>query len=104
GTGMRQVVPQLRETDQNMPPRPWIDQFSSGYMKRVLHLFPKQGDREPWINPQNYARDKKMIRFGRLQDGALVFGNGASCAPSALWGCPAILKSCSAKRCSCAQS
>jgi hypothetical protein len=72
-TGARQVVPRLRATDGNMRPRPWIDHFSSGYMQRAMHRFPKQGDREPWINPQNYARDKKMIRTGALEDGALVF-------------------------------
>jgi cation diffusion facilitator CzcD-associated flavoprotein CzcO len=76
-TGTRMVVPQLRASDRNMPARPWIDYFSSGYMRRMMHRFPKQGDREPWINPQNYSRDKKMIRFGPLEDGALIFSNGA---------------------------
>ena len=66
-----------------MPARPWIDQFSSGYMQRMMHRFPKQGDREPWINPQNYTRDKKMIRFGPLEDGALIFSNRAPAATSA---------------------
>jgi monooxygenase len=74
--GARQVTPRLRDTDQDMPPRPWIDAFSSGYMQRMMHRFPKQGDREPWINPQNYTRDKKMIRTAPLEDGALVFSNG----------------------------
>src|SRR5262249_34110185 len=73
--GMRQVTPRLRESDADMPPRPWIDAFSSGYMQRMMHRFPKQGDREPWINPQDYSRDRKMIRFGALEDGALVFSN-----------------------------
>ena len=73
--GTRQVTPRLRDGDLDMPARPWIDGFSSGYMQRMMHRFPKQGDREPWINPQNYARDRKMIRFGSLEDGALVFGN-----------------------------
>jgi cation diffusion facilitator CzcD-associated flavoprotein CzcO len=72
--GARQVTPRLRATDADMPARPWIDSFSSGYMQRVMHRFPKQGDREPWINPQNYARDKKMIRAGEIEDGALEFG------------------------------
>ena len=72
-TGARRVTPRLRDSDRDMPPRPWIDSFSSGYMRRVMHRFPKQGDREPWINPQNYARDKKMIRFAPLEDGALIF-------------------------------
>jgi monooxygenase len=73
--GARMVVPRLRATDHDMPARPWIDQFSSGYMERAMHRFPKQGNREPWLNPQNYARDKKMIRFAPLEDGALVFSN-----------------------------
>ena len=73
--GARQVTPRLRDSDLDMPARPWIDGFSSGYMQRTMHRFPKQGDREPWINPQNYSRDKKMIRFGTLEDGALMFSN-----------------------------
>jgi cation diffusion facilitator CzcD-associated flavoprotein CzcO len=77
--GARQVTPRLRPADASMPARPWIDQFSSGYMQRMMHRFPKQGDREPWINPQNYTRDKKMIRFGEIDDGALEFlGRGAA--------------------------
>jgi hypothetical protein len=67
-----------------MPARPWIDGFSSGYMQRVMHRFPKQGNREPWINPQNYSRDKKMIRFGTLDDGALIFSNRPSEAKAAV--------------------
>ena len=63
-----------------MHPRPWIDQFSSGYVQRMMHRFPKQGDHEPWINPQNFSRDKKMIRFGTLEDGALHFSNGKPAA------------------------
>ena len=60
-----------------MQARPWIEDFSAGYMQRVMHLFPKQGDREPWRNTQNYALDKKMIRRAPLEDGALIFSNPA---------------------------
>src|SRR5690606_23271696 len=70
-TGTRRVTPRLRPSDADMAPRPWIDDFSANYMQRAMHLFPKQGDREPWINAQNYARDKKMIRYGELEDGVL---------------------------------
>jgi cation diffusion facilitator CzcD-associated flavoprotein CzcO len=76
-TGTRRVTPTLRAGEAAMPQRPWIDGFSAGYMQRVMHRFPKQGDREPWINPQNYGRDKKMIRSGALEDGALIFDNPA---------------------------
>ena len=72
-TGTSVVMPRLRPEDADMQPRPWIEGFSSGYMQRAMHLFPKQGDREPWINPQNYRRDKKMFRHGSFDDGALEF-------------------------------
>ncbi len=74
--GQRQVTPCLRQEDAEMATRPWIDDFTPGYMKRLMHLFPKQGDKLPWYNTQNYAMDKKMIRHGPLEDGALVFANG----------------------------
>jgi hypothetical protein len=73
--GVRQVTPRLRPEDAGMPARPWIQDFSSGYMQRKMHLFPKQGDRAPWRNPQRYAADRKMVRKAPLEDGALVFGS-----------------------------
>lgn len=71
--GARSATPRLRPSDHDMPARPWITDFSSNYMQRMMHRFPKQGDREPWINPQSYSRDKKMIRFGPIDDGVLRF-------------------------------
>jgi cation diffusion facilitator CzcD-associated flavoprotein CzcO len=76
-TGMRQCTPRLSPEDQGMPARPWIENFSAGYMQRSMHLTPKQGDRNPWRNTQNYAVDKKMIRNAPLEDGALIFSNPA---------------------------
>ena len=73
--GSRQCTPRLRDDEQDMPGRPWITEFSSGYVQRIMHKFPKQGDREPWINTQNYGLDKKMIRDGSLDDGVLSFSN-----------------------------
>lgn len=72
-TGTNIATPRLRDSDIEMPERPWIDNFSAGYMQRVMHLFPKQGDREPWINPQNYKRDKKMFRDSPIADGVMIF-------------------------------
>ena len=78
--GVAQCTPRLREEDQAMPARPWIDDFTPGYMQRKMHLFPKQGDHAPWRNTQNYTLDKKMIRKAALEDGALVFGpSGERC-------------------------
>ena len=74
-TRTRVCTPKLRAEDAGMVARPWIDDFSAGYMQRVMHLFPKQGDRGPWRNTQDYAQDKRMIRHAALEDGALVFSN-----------------------------
>ncbi len=45
--GVQQCTPRLRDQDRAMSARPWIDDFSPGYMSRKMHLFPKQGDHEP---------------------------------------------------------
>ena len=71
--GKQQVTPELRPQDQNMQAAPWINDFSSGYMQRVMHMFPKQGDHTPWLNPQDYFKDKKMFRNEPFDDGALNF-------------------------------
>ena len=76
-----QVTARLRPGEEAMRARPWIDDFSAGYMARDMHRFPRQGDRDPWTNPQDYGRDKKMIRHGALEDGALIFGK-APAAPA----------------------
>jgi cation diffusion facilitator CzcD-associated flavoprotein CzcO len=71
--GVRQCTPRLRSEDTNMSMRPWIEDFSAGYMQRTMDLMPKQGDKDPWRNTQNYSLDKKIIRKAPLEDGALLF-------------------------------
>ncbi|MFT7688653.1 MAG: monooxygenase, partial [Candidatus Azotimanducaceae bacterium] len=70
---VKQCTPKVREEDKDMNTLPFIDDFTPGYMKRNLHLFPKQGDKDPWQNTQNYTQDKKMIRKAPLEDGAMIF-------------------------------
>jgi cation diffusion facilitator CzcD-associated flavoprotein CzcO len=72
-TATDQCTPRLRASDADMPERPWIDNFSAGYMQRAMHLMPRQGDREPWINPQDYKRDKVLFRQSALDDGVMQF-------------------------------
>ena len=72
--GLRQCTP--RNSDGTITAQPWID-FSSGYVQRSLHKFPKQGSRAPWKLHQNYARDILLLRFGRLEDGVMEFSNPA---------------------------
>lgn len=68
-------TPRLRPADAHMPALPWIQDFESGYMARMMPMMPKQGDREPWTNPQSYSRDKKALRKAPLEDGAMIFSN-----------------------------
>ena len=72
--GADRVIPQLREEDYGMRSLPWIDDFPAGYIRRAIHLFPKQGA-GPWRNTQDFLRDRKMIRKGPIADRALVFSN-----------------------------
>ena len=72
--GADRVIPQLREEDYGMRSRPWIDDFPAGYMRRAMHLFPKQGS-GPWRNTQDFLRDRKTIQKGPIVDRALVFSN-----------------------------
>ena len=67
------AVPRLRDSDRDMPADDWIKEFSSGYIQRKMHLLPKQGDRAPWMNTQNYLRDRKAIGAGPIDDGVLRF-------------------------------
>ena len=70
--GLRQCTPTLG--DASMPLEPWSD-FSSGYIQRAAHLFPKRGTVAPWKLKQNYIHDLLTLRHGRVDDGAMVFSN-----------------------------
>jgi monooxygenase len=70
--GLRQCTPTL--TDASMPLEPWSD-FSSGYVQRAAHLFPKRGTVAPWKLKQNYIHDLLTLRYGKVDDGAMVFSN-----------------------------
>ncbi|MFO7550690.1 MAG: NAD(P)/FAD-dependent oxidoreductase [Haliea sp.] len=78
--GVEQVTPTLRADEHDMPARPWIEGFSAGYLQRVMHLLPRQGDREPWLNPQDYASDRKTLPTASLEDGSLVFNHPGALA------------------------
>ena len=68
------VIPTLSQEDLLEAPRDWIEDFPSGYMKRAMHLFPKQGN-GPWQNTQDFSKDKQMIRRSPIADRALVFSS-----------------------------
>ena len=72
------VTPELEEGAPPMTPRPWIDGFSAGYMQRHLHRFPRQGDREPWINSQDYLREQREFAGMTFDERALRYERRAA--------------------------
>jgi cation diffusion facilitator CzcD-associated flavoprotein CzcO len=72
--GYRKSVPEL--SDPSVTEMPLLD-FTSGYVQRSLHEFPKQGSKEPWKLRQNYVLDIRTIRRGPIDDGAMRFSNPA---------------------------
>ena len=53
---------------------PWIN-FQARYFLRVMDKLPNQGDREPWLNLQDYKIDKKLLTQDPIDDGDLLFSN-----------------------------
>ena len=72
-TGTDVCTPTLRASDADMPVRPWIDDFSAGYIQRMLPMLPMQGDRDPWRNTQNFNEDKKLLGKAPVDDGVMLF-------------------------------
>ena len=65
--------------------------LSSGYFQRNLHKFPKQGSKLPWKLYQNYAKDVLLFRYGKIDDGTMVFTKAGDrvVAPSPVANAPA---------------
>ncbi len=57
--------------------------LSSGYIQRAKGLVPMQGDIDPWVVHHNYTADKKLMRHGKLEDGALHFYKAKGAAAKA---------------------
>ena len=68
--GFRSCTPRLN--DESITREPALD-FNSGYVLRALGEIPSQGSKHPWRLHQNYAKDLKMLRYGRLEDGTMEF-------------------------------
>ena len=71
-TGTTQCTPRLRGSDSTMPERPYIDDFSAGYIQRMLPMLPKQGDRQPWMNTQDYLLERELFAEP-VNDGVMLF-------------------------------
>ena len=75
--GVRQCTPRLRPEDRAMVAKPFIDpaDFAPGYVRRGAGRLPRQGDREPWVNSQNYYMEKDVLPKLSFDDGVLHFDN-----------------------------
>lgn len=70
-SGREVAVPRLPQDGTDRVGRDWIEDFSAGYMRRVMHRLPRQGDRAPWINSQDYRLETELFLRQPVEDGAL---------------------------------
>ena len=68
--------------DASVQEAPFLD-FSSGYVQRALAELPRQGTTKPWKLNQNYALDLLALKFGKLDDGTMVFKRRAAARQAA---------------------
>ena len=59
-------------SDASLDTRSFGD-YTSNYVERGKHLFPKSADMEPWDLDLNLRRDRKNLRTHQLEDGTLSF-------------------------------
>jgi monooxygenase len=64
--------------DPTVTRRPLLD-FHAGYVRRTVHLFPKQGSHGPWTVEMSYAADRERLRKGPIADPALHFSASPRC-------------------------
>jgi cation diffusion facilitator CzcD-associated flavoprotein CzcO len=69
--GLRQAMP---VAPAGLEAEPYLD-FTSGYVQRAMHLFPKQGKTAPWRLHQDWFRDRKALRREPIEDGTLLLSN-----------------------------
>ncbi len=67
--GFRSAVPKVTDDIGEQP----LMSLQAGYVQRELAHLPKQGLKRPWTLQQNYPKDILALRYGKVNDGALVF-------------------------------
>jgi monooxygenase len=69
---LRQCTP--RNTGADVTATPLLA-LNAGYVRRSVHLLPKQGSRFPWQVHQSYLRDYRAMKLRSVEDEAMVFSN-----------------------------
>ena len=67
--GFTSVTPRMKGSVEEIP----LLDFDAGYVLRAREQFPKQGNRLPWKNYQDYIRDFIGLRLRSLRDKELEF-------------------------------
>lgn len=73
--GATSVTATPLESERDMEMLPWIseDEFNPGYLKRSLHLMPKQGTHEPWTYIADYYVEREILPNLDLDEPQLVY-------------------------------
>ena len=77
-TQTTKMVPVVPDALKDMPTKDWIADFPAGYMQRSMHLQPRQGDQPPWVNSQNFRKERALFGKPIESDGALHFTAAAN--------------------------
>jgi cation diffusion facilitator CzcD-associated flavoprotein CzcO len=72
--GYAQCTP--RNRDPAVASVPFAD-LTSGYIRRAIDQFPRQGSKDPWRRQQNYARNRWSLQRAAFDDPALEFARAA---------------------------
>jgi monooxygenase len=75
--GYKKCVPRLEDAGVRTQP---LLGLKSGYVRRGIDHFPKQGSKAPWVFRNNYLYDILTLRFGAINDGILVFSKAGNAA------------------------
>ena len=76
-TQTSKVVPLVPDALKDMPTKDWIADFPAGYMQRGMHLQPKQGNQAPWVNSQDFRKERALFTVPIEADDALHFSAAA---------------------------
>ncbi|MEM8858448.1 MAG: NAD(P)/FAD-dependent oxidoreductase [Chloroflexota bacterium] len=82
--GTSKCMPQLRPEDVTMERSSVFKDYSSGYFARGWHLFPRQGEHAPWVAPQDYKLEQKLLGQHPMDDGVLTFSRQEQVKESAV--------------------
>ncbi|MDP1792515.1 MAG: FAD-containing monooxygenase EthA, partial [Acidimicrobiales bacterium] len=73
--GSTMVVPELRPDEKGTPLLDWVEaeNFNPGYLRRSMHLMPRQTGADPWRLRHDYTAEKDILPNADLDDGCLIF-------------------------------